>query len=609
MKRLVALIRASTWTMSDTQRFLVLSIFIGLFAGLIVVCFHVAIERLSWVALGSPPGSWPGGTLLSPFLGAGIAALLVGFVFKAAQGSGVNHTKSAIYVSDGFIPSTTIVGKFLACSLSIGSGMPLGPEDPALQMGAGTASLLGRALRLPRAQLRLIAPIGAAAGIGAAFNTPIAAVLFVIEEILQGWNAGVLGSIVLAAVSAVVVSRSFLGDEPLFRVPEFTLTHPSELLVYAAVGLAGGLFGALHVKALGALRHRLMRDPVPLRLAQPFVAGLVVGLVGLIVPEVLGAGYLTIDGALHDEFGWQRLFEFGLLKAALVAFAFSSGTPGGLFAPTLFVGAMLGGGMGGLAHEYWPVATSDAGAYVLVGMGTFFAAVFRTPMTSIFMVFEVSATYAIIPPVMIANTVAYLVSRSLQPQGLFDQVARQDGTPLPSPEEDRQQPRLHVEDVMRSSDGLVVLDPMTRVGEATERVEPGPWPVALVGQSPRGWVPIARDELLAARSADGLATVGSLVRDRPVRGVHPDEAIDPALRILASQPAVPVVSRSRPSRLLGILTVEDVLRAFGGNATVLKSGIEGTGTGLEGSVHQGGQPGNSQPDDDRPDDAAVDAAR
>jgi CIC family chloride channel protein len=548
--------------MSETQRFLLLSILIGLFAGLVVVCFHVAIERLAWAALGVPPASRRAAALLSPLLGAGLSGLLVRFVFRSAAGSGVNHTKSAIYISDGHIPPGAVAGKFLACSVSIGSGNPLGPEDPALQMGAGLASLLGRAFRLTRDHMRHIAPVGAAAGLAAAFNTPITAVLFVIEEIVAGWNAGVLGSIVLAAVSAVVVARSFLGDQPLFRVPEFTLTHPSELLIYAGIGVLGGLLGAVHARTLTRLRARMLAMSRAARILQPFAAGLVVGACGLAVPEILGAGYPAIDGALHGEFEWPWLFAFAGLKAALVAVAFAAGTPGGLFAPTLFVGAMLGGGVGALAHAYWPAPTSEASAYVLVGMGTFFAAVFRTPMTSIFMVFEVSATYAIIAPVMIANTLAYLVSRTLQHQGVFDIVAQQDGTPLPSPEHQRQQTPLRVEDAMQAVDSLAVLDPLMRVAEAAERAAAGGWPAVLVAQPPRGWVPVVRDVLAAQQRIDGLAPVGSLVRDQPVRSVHPDEGMEAALRVLAVQPLVPVVTRARPPRLLGVLTVRGVLDAY-----------------------------------------------
>ena len=226
-------------TLNETQRFLLLSILIGVFAGLLVVCFHIAIDFLGGISIGAITARFRYGRLAAPALGALVSALLVMKVFRAAQGSGVNQTKAALYVFDGHVPGSTILGKFLACSISIGSGNSLGPEDPALQMGAGVASLLGRIFDLKRDSMRLIAPVGAAAGIAAAFNTPIAGVLFVMEEVVAGWNAGVVGSILLSAVSAVVVTRWFLGSEPLFRVPSFELTHPSELAVYALVGIAG----------------------------------------------------------------------------------------------------------------------------------------------------------------------------------------------------------------------------------------------------------------------------------------------------------------------------------------------------------------------------------
>jgi chloride channel protein, CIC family len=486
---------------TDTQRFLLLSILIGLAAGLLVTTFHITIELISWTVLGVPAGGGFWATILGPALGAGLAALFVRHVAKSARGSGISYTKSAIYVSDGYIPFTSVAGKFTACAASIGSGVPLGPEDPALQMGAGVASLLGRAFRVTRDHMRLIAPVGAAAGIAAAFNTPITAVLFVIEEVLSGWNAAVLGSIVLSAVSASVVTRSFLGDQPLFRVPDFTLTDPSELLVYGGIGLMGGVLGAFYTRALLWLRGRALRLPATFATALPFAAGLAVGGVAWWMPGVLGAGYQVVDAALHDEFAWPMLLALGLAKAALTTLCFGAGAPGGLFAPTLFVGAMVGGGLGGLATAYWPVPTSPPSAYVLVGMGTFFAAVFRTPMTSIFMVFEVSATYVIILPVMVANTVAYLVSRALESRSLFVGLSVQDGTRFPSPEETRERRAMTVEDLMTP---------------------------------------------LPAHVADDLPEI------------HPDEPIDIALQALRARPRLLVVSRGTPPRALGVISREGI---------------------------------------------------
>src|SRR6202023_4399296 len=150
-----------------------------------------------------------------------------------------NQTKSAVYVSNGYIPFDTVVGKFITCALAIGSGHSLGPEDPSLQMGAGIASLLGRRLHLSRERVRLIAPVGAAAGLAAAFNAPISAVLFVIEEVIGTWSAGILGAVVFAAVAAVVVMRLFLGAEPLFQIPPYRMAHPAELITYAVLGVVG----------------------------------------------------------------------------------------------------------------------------------------------------------------------------------------------------------------------------------------------------------------------------------------------------------------------------------------------------------------------------------
>jgi len=402
------------------------------FAGLLVVCFHIAIAFLAWYSLTPSPGRWRWGRVLSPALGALAASLLVARLFPSARGSGVNQTKAALYVSDGHVDPSTIPGKFLACSIAIGSGNSMGPEDPALQMGAGVASLPGRIFHLARKHMRLIAPVGAAAGIAAAFNAPITGVLFVMEEVVAGWSAGVVGSIVLSAVSAVVVERWFLGNEPLFRVPVFDLTHPSELAVYAAIGVAGGLAAAAWVTAIEHLREKLDALPAWTETLRAAAVGLCVGIIGIWLPDVMGVGYDSVDSAPHGHFSWKLLLLLAGAKMLATLLCFTAGVPGGMFAPTLFIGAMLGGGLGGLAHQYWPLPSSLAGAYVLVGIGTFFCGVFRAPMTSIFMTFEVSASYTIILPTMIANVIAYFISRNLHPAAFFSMLAAQEGLALPS---------------------------------------------------------------------------------------------------------------------------------------------------------------------------------
>jgi CIC family chloride channel protein len=544
---------------SEAQRFLLLAILIGVFAGLLVVCFHMAIDFLSWYSLGALSGRFRFGRLISPTVGAVLAVFLATRVFPAARGSGVNQTKSALYIKDGLVPFSTVVGKFLACSISIGSGNSLGPEDPSLQMGAGVASLLGRVFRLGLKNMRLIAPVGAAAGIAAAFNTPITGVLFVMEEVMAAWNAAVVGSIVLSAVSAVVVVRWFLGNEPLFRVPSFELTHPAELLVYALIGVIGGLLSAAFVKLIEGLHKRLERLPHATGLLQALVAGLFVGVVGLWLPEVMGAGYDAIDFAFHDRFPWTLLLLLGGAKLVVTLFCFGAEVPGGMFAPTLFIGAMVGGGLGGLAHRYLPFPTSSAGAYVLVGMGTFFAGVFRAPMTSIFMVFEVSASYVIILPVMIANTISYFVSRRLHPVPFFTMLARQEGVDLPSAEEYRTTEVLRVEDAMRPVPPLV-LDPDAPVGEAIAELAHAGLPGALLRQADGEWAWASRAALEGTAREVPLRRSGVL--DSAPR-IYPDVPLDAALRLLGKHYILPVASRDDTDHLVGALTLEDVLGAYG----------------------------------------------
>lgn len=535
----------------DAERFSLLAILIGVFAGLLVVLFHIAIDFLGWTSIGAITTRLRYGRLAAPALGGLVSAALVLRVFRAAQGSGVNQTKAAIYVSNGYIPASTILGKFIACSISIGSGNSLGPEDPSLQMGAGVASILGRVFGLPRSSMRMIAPVGAAAGIAAAFNTPIAGVLFVMEEVIAAWNAAMVGSILLAAVAAVVVERWFLGNQPLFRVPSFQFTHPSELLVYALLGILGGFASAIFVRLIESLRGRLEKLPPWTRYVQPMVAGLIVGAVGLWLPQVMGAGYDAIDNALHDEFLWRMLLILGLAKILVTTICFSSGIPGGMFAPTLFSGAMIGGGLGGLAHLYWPESVSPASAYVLVGMGTFFAGVFRAPMTAIIMVFEVSASYVIILPVAIASTIAYFISRQLHPVPFFTMLARQEGLDLPSAEERRAVPILHIEDAMTPAP-VPVLSRDASFSEALAFLDANRLSQCLAEDGTGGWTLVSRETLV---HLGGLPT-------EPLPRLYPDLPVDAALRLLGANAILPVVSRANSETLVGTISLDNIAKAY-----------------------------------------------
>jgi len=545
----------------EQQFFLLLAIVIGVFSGLAVVCFRIAIEWCRLWLLGSalvPPSRR---IILAPALIGLVVAVLVIRFFPRARGSGVNQTKGALYISDGYIPFNTVIGKFLTAGAAIGSGHSLGPEDPSLQIGAGLASLIGRKLHLSRERMRLVAPVGAAAGLAAAFNSPITAVLFVIEEVIGRWSAGILGSVVLAAVSSVVVERWFLGEAPLFRIPSIALNHPGELAAYAVLGVIGGIASVVFQKLIGLTRPRMKALPRWTQYFQPAAAGFLIGLIGLRFPQVMGAGYEFIDQAMHDQYTWQLLGLLAGFKILATTLSFSSGTPGGLFAPTLFVGAMLGGAVGSVERIFLPQLTVPIGAYALVGMGTLFAGFLRAPMTSVFMILEVSGNYGIIVPVIISNTIAYLISRAFQRTPIFDLLSVQDGVYLPSMEEERETTILRVEDAMR----LPTVPPLLTISSIADSIAlaEGSGEKHLLAVDPAGnWYGVGWTQMLELQRAGAGGQALSGAELMPVPVLHPDHALDVALRQIHTYPVMPVVHRVNIHELIGVVSVQDIVEAY-----------------------------------------------
>lgn len=547
----------------EDRFFLILSVFIGVFSGLAVVCFRFAIDWSRLYLLGTGAVLTPARMLLAPTLAGLLIAFLVIHFFPAARGSGVNQTKAALYIFNGNIPFRTAIGKFITAALAIGSGHSLGPEDPSLQIGASLASLLGRKMRLSRDRMRLIAPVGAAAGLAAAFNAPISAVLFVIEEVIGRWTAGILGSVVLSAISSVVVMRWFLGSESLFRIPAVELKNPTELIAYAVLGIVGGLLSVAFASGITTLRPICKGLPKWTQYFQPAVAGLLIGIIAMLgAPQVMGAGYEYMDQAMHGQFTWQFLAILAGAKIIATLLSFVSGTPGGMFAPTLFVGAMLGASVGGVQHIFFPHLTGSAATYALVGMGVLFAGFLRAPMTSVFMVLEVSGNYSIIVPVIIANTFAYLISRGLQPIAIFDLLTRQDGLDLPSMEELREEDILRVEDAMQPVEGPV-LDASETIATALQELDHTPGEDLLVRLSPSGWSTVTKEHLrLMSAQGKDQAEVGTSLLIPHIPYLHPDHPLEMALRYVDRWPLIPVVNRADFGRLEGVVSQRHVLERY-----------------------------------------------
>lgn len=558
----------------ERRLFLILPIFIGILAGLAVVCFRISIEWLHLALMGKEQARHDWRLIVVPTVAGAVIAVLVEFVFPAARGSGLNQTKAAMYIHDGYISLRTMFGKLISTALALGAGFSQGPEDPSLQIGAAISSTVSRRFGLSAGNLRLFAPVGAAAGLAAAFNAPITALLFVIEEVVGNWNASVLGSVVLAAISGDAVSRWFFGDAPMFRVPLLEMRDPRELITYALLGVAGGGAALLFAWLLRFLRPKLRALPAWTRLVQPPVAGLLIGLIGFAgFPQVMGVGYETMNQAIGGGLGWKLLLALATFKMIATTLGFVSGTPGGMFAPTLFIGAMLGTAIGSLQqlllpHMAGPAGYGPIGAYTLVGMGVLFAAFLRAPLTSVFLVLEVSGNYSIIAPVILANTIAYMLARRFDPVPIFEAFTAQDGLHLPSMEEVREEERLHIEDALvlaTAQAQIPVLPAALRYAEALQQVTAVPSDgAALVVQYADGSCYSLTVRELEALGAEASleAAVGTLLPVERMPVLYPDLALDTALHHFGRWPALAVRNRARVMEIEGILTEPMVLACY-----------------------------------------------
>src|SRR6266699_998234 len=450
----------------EGQIFLVLALLIGALTGLAVVAFILLTERMGMRLY--PVGGAPWRRLLFPVAGSLSIGYLLYRYFPDARGSGVPQTKAALFAHEGVITIRTIFGKFLCTSATLASGIPLGREGPSVQVGAGIASVLGRLLGLRSEQIKNLIPVGAAAAIAAAFNTPLAAVLFSLEEIVGDLNAPVMGAVVLASATAWMVLRVSLGNHPLFKVPQYQLVHPAEFAVYAMLGVAGGVVSVAFTNLLLSMRARFLRFPQKTVWFQPVAGGLLVGLMGWFVPQVLGVGYGYVGDALNGTMAFKMMMLLVVLKLLAVTTSYASGNAGGIFGPALFIGAMLGGTIGTLAHHLFPAYSATPGAYALVGMGAVFAGIVRAPMTSVLMIFEMTQDYAVIVPLMIANLVSLFIASRLQEEPIYEALAVQDGINLPTAETRERSGQRQVVGIMQIASQLLPAEITVR--EALEEV-------------------------------------------------------------------------------------------------------------------------------------------
>jgi len=355
-----------------------------------------------------------------------------------------------------------------------------------------------------------------------------------------------------------------LGNDPLFKVPQYQLVNPWEFAIYAVLGVAGGLVSVAFTKLLLGMRERLLkfsRKTVPF---QPVIGGVVVGLMGWFVPQVMGVGYEHVGAVLNGGMALRLMVLLLVLKLFAVTISYASGNAGGIFGPSLFLGAMLGGAIGTVAHSLFPYHVATPGAYALVGMGTVFAGIVRAPMTSVVMIFEITRDYAVIVPLMISNLVSLFIASRLQKQPIYEALARQDGIHLPTAETRQQEGHRQVILAMRPAKEILSAD-MT-VQEALELIrssESTAWPV-IDSQGLIGILSFGKLQQAAAANTEPKR-LEELIDGVDFPHLHTDHSLSLALeRMGACQiNAIPVVSRANIHKLEGIVTLKDVLALYG----------------------------------------------
>jgi CIC family chloride channel protein len=517
-----------------------------------------------------PAGGAAWRRLLMPVLGSLATGFLLSKYFPNARGSGIPQTKFALFINNGYISLRTVIGKFLCCSVSLASGIALGREGPSVQIGAGIASVMGRRFKLSTEEVKSLVPVGCSAALAAAFNTPIAAVLFSLEEIMGDMNAPVLGTVVIASATSWMVLHLVLGDQPLFHVPSYQLVNPAEFGIYAVLGVLGGLGSVCFVKLLLAIRKWFKTFPKATEWVQPVAGGLFVGLIGWFVPEILGVGYDFVDTVLGGDFPVKTVAMLAVLKIIATPACYGSGNAGGIFGPSLFIGAMIGGSVGWVAHTLFPHVTANPGAYALVGMGTAFAGIVRTPMTSVIMIFEMTRDYSIIVPLMISNLISFMISQWLQPEPIYEALALQEGVYLPTGESRDELAGIRVGQVMQIGQEPLPVETIVRdADQALAKMGRNAWPV---GDSKRLHGLITLREI---EEASQWQQLGELIsQDSPFPYVHPDHPLSLALERMGAHAidTVPVVSRADIRQPYGVVTLSDVLAAFGVGKELGKDG-------------------------------------
>jgi CIC family chloride channel protein len=507
-------------------------------------------------------GDWY--VVILPVIGGAIVGPLVYFLAPEARGHGVPEVMIAMETRGGRIRPVVILVKTAASAITIGSGGAAGREGPIVQIGAAIGSSFGQFLKLNRPRLLALVGAGAAGGVAATFNAPIAGVMFTLEVLVGEFNIASVSSMVFASVSASVVARQFLGEYPAFRVPVYELVSNWELLMYLGLGVLAAFAALLFVRTLYFSEDVFEKWRIP-GWVKPPIAGVAIGLIGYFFPEVFGTGFTAIESALQGELAFWLLVALIFARIAATSLTLGSGFSGGVFAPALFVGAMLGGAYGELMHSLFPSITATSGAYATVGMAAVFAGAARAPVTAIVIMFEMTLDYRIMLPLMFATAVATLLAARFEPESIYTLKLVRRGIDFLGQRSGRL-PTMSVAEAMTPLNKAGVVEEDMSVDELRRYFQESGRRGAMVldAEGQLTGIVTLRDlerALVADRGPEKVADI----RTAEVITAFADEGLDEAIKQAGMLEVgyIPVVTRDQPRMPVGILVRSDIIRAYG----------------------------------------------
>lgn len=560
--------------LTETQILLALAFVVGVGSGFGAVLFRELIAFFTWLFF-SELGSLlsHGGRLyliVLPALGALLFAPLIRYFAPEAKGHGVPEVMLAVALSGGRMRPAIVVVKALASAINIGSGGSVGREGPIVQVGSAIGSSIGQFFKMSDGRIKNLVAAGAAGGISATFNAPFAGAFFALEVILGEFNVRNFSTVVVAAVTADVIGRAFFGVNASFAVPPYSWRTPLELPLYLLLGCLAAVVGVLFMRVLYATEDVFDSWRVP-ALVKPVVGGLLLGALGVVVPRgsnsvpsaIMGVGYPTMTAALYGRLALGLLLLFMIAKIIAVSLTIGSGGSGGVFAPSLFVGAMLGGAYGRVAHTLLPsLVAGDTNGYAIAGMAAVFAGAAQAPITSIMILFEMTNDYRIMIPLMLAVVMATVIGKALSRETIYTLKLFRRGINLSEGRELNAMRRVRVRDAMESSVQTVLptltIADLVALMNQTHRLG---FPVVDEGGTFLGMVR-AEDVEEQLLGDEQVHSVAEILERCPV--VYPDETLEQALDRFGvrDRRRIPVVSRENPRHLVGVLHAWDVVNAY-----------------------------------------------